>query len=62
MTDIATKHDDVQKPIIGRDKDIVLAEENPFEAMMERFDHAAKLLNLDRGLYKPRAAWSAIRR
>jgi len=26
-----------------------LAEENPFEAMMERFDHAAKLLNLDGG-------------
>src|SRR5213596_1393989 len=38
--------------IIGRDKDMFLAEENPFEAMMERFDHAAQLLNLDRGLYK----------
>jgi glutamate dehydrogenase (NAD(P)+) len=35
-----------------RDKDTFLAEENPFEAMMERFDHAAKLLNLDPGLYK----------
>src|SRR6058998_4358396 len=38
--------------IIGRDKQTFLAEQNPFEAMMERFDHAAQLLNLDRGLYK----------
>ena len=38
--------------IIGRDKDMFLAEENPFEAMMERFDHAAQLLKLDPGLYK----------
>src|SRR3979490_3059830 len=38
--------------IIRPDKQTFLAEENPFEAMMERFDHAAKLLNLDRGLYK----------
>jgi len=38
--------------LIRPDKDRFLAEENPFEAMMERFDHAAKLLNLDRGLYK----------
>jgi glutamate dehydrogenase (NAD(P)+) len=29
-----------------------LAEENPFEAMMERFDEAARLLDLDPGLYK----------
>ncbi|HET7791727.1 MAG TPA: Glu/Leu/Phe/Val dehydrogenase [Gemmatimonadales bacterium] len=41
-----------QQVIIGRDKDMFLAEHNPFEAMMERFDHAAKLLNLDAGLYK----------
>src|SRR3989441_4048745 len=34
------------------DKETFLAEENPFEAMMERFDHAAQLLNLDPGLYK----------
>ncbi|HEY0671532.1 MAG TPA: Glu/Leu/Phe/Val dehydrogenase [Longimicrobiales bacterium] len=27
-------------------------EENPFEAMMERFDRAAELLSLDSGLYK----------
>src|SRR6058998_1954909 len=38
--------------IIGRDKDMFLAEENPFEAMMERFNHAAQLLSLDPGLYK----------
>jgi len=38
--------------VIRRDKDIFLAEENPFEAMMERFDEAARLLDLDRGLYK----------
>ncbi|HXH63586.1 MAG TPA: Glu/Leu/Phe/Val dehydrogenase [Gemmatimonadales bacterium] len=38
--------------IIRPDKDTFLAEQNPFEAMMERFDHAAKLLNLDKGLYK----------
>ena len=28
------------------------SEDNPFEAMMSRFDYAAQLLNLDRGLYK----------
>ncbi|MGH7529279.1 MAG: Glu/Leu/Phe/Val family dehydrogenase [Gemmatimonadales bacterium] len=38
--------------IIRPDKQTFLAEENPFEAMMERFDHAAKLLSLDSGLYK----------
>src|SRR6266849_851573 len=38
--------------LIGPDKDTFLSEGNPFEAMMERFDHAAKLLNLDPGLYK----------
>jgi glutamate dehydrogenase (NAD(P)+) len=38
--------------IIRPDKQTFLAEENPFEAMMERFDHAAKLLSLDPGLYK----------
>ncbi|MHB1169704.1 MAG: Glu/Leu/Phe/Val family dehydrogenase [Longimicrobiales bacterium] len=27
-------------------------EENPFEAMMQRFDHAAELLELDPGIYK----------
>ena len=38
--------------LIRPDKDRFLSEENPFESMMERFDHAAKLLNLDPGLYK----------
>jgi len=38
--------------IIRPDKDTFLSEENPFESMMERFDLAAKLLNLDPGLYK----------
>jgi glutamate dehydrogenase (NAD(P)+) len=49
MTDAATK---TEPRLLLRDKDTFLAEENPFEAMMERFDHAAKLLNLDPGLYK----------
>jgi len=38
--------------IILPDKDHFLGDENPFEAMMSRFDVAAKLLNLDAGLYK----------
>jgi glutamate dehydrogenase (NAD(P)+) len=38
--------------LIRRDKDTFLAEENPFEAMMERFDDAAQILNLDPGVYK----------
>src|SRR5260370_35467059 len=38
--------------LIGPEQDTFLSEANPFEAMMERFDHAAKLLNLDPGLYK----------
>ena len=39
-------------PLIRPDKDRFLSEENPFEAMMSRFDHAAQRLNLDQGLYK----------
>jgi glutamate dehydrogenase (NAD(P)+) len=38
--------------IIRPDKDRFLGEENPFEAMMLRFDFAATKLNLDPGLYK----------
>ncbi len=38
--------------LIHPDKDRFLGEENPFEAMMSRFDVAAKLLRLDPGLYK----------
>ena len=30
----------------------VIREENPFESMMSRFDHAAKLLQLDPDLYR----------
>ena len=49
MSDPAIKTD---RPVIRPEKDTFLAEENPFEAMMERFDHAAQLLKLDPGLYK----------
>jgi glutamate dehydrogenase (NAD(P)+) len=38
--------------IVMRDKDRFLNEENPFEAMMSRFDRAAQLLDLEPGLYK----------
>ncbi len=38
--------------VIGRDKDRFLSDDNPFEDMMARFDHAAGLLGLDAGLYK----------
>ena len=40
------------KQFMGPDKDHFLSEDNPFEAMMSRFDIAAKLLKLDAGLYK----------
>ncbi len=49
MSDPAIKTD---RPVIRPEKDTFLAEENPFEAMMVRFDHAAQLLKLDPGLYK----------
>ncbi len=38
--------------VIRPDKDRFLNEENPFEAMMSRFDYAASRLNLEPGLYK----------
>src|ERR671926_993044 len=38
--------------IVRPDKDRFLHEENPFEAMMTRFDRAAELLDLEPGLYK----------
>ena len=44
MTDI--------QAFIRPEKPVFLGAENPFEAMMSRFDYAAKLLNLDKGLYK----------
>ena len=39
-------------PIVRPDKDTFLNEENPFEAMMLRFDQAADLLDLEPGLYR----------
>jgi glutamate dehydrogenase (NAD(P)+) len=47
-TDVRIQGDTVVKP----DKDTFLNEENPFEAMMLRFDKAAELLDLEPGLYK----------
>jgi glutamate dehydrogenase (NAD(P)+) len=38
--------------LVRPDKDRFLDEENPFEAMMSRFDKAAELLDLEQGLYK----------
>ena len=38
--------------IVRPDKDTFLDEENPFEAMMLRFDQAADLLDLEPGLYR----------
>ncbi len=38
--------------VLGPDKDPHLSEDNPFEGMMARFDHAAELLDLDPGIYR----------
>ena len=49
MTTVSRSNQDVIRP----DKDsALLAEQNPFEAMMSRFDYAAQRLNLDPGLYR----------
>ena len=49
MTTASRPNQDVIRP----DKDsALLAEGNPFEAMMSRFDYAAQRLSLDPGLYK----------
>jgi glutamate dehydrogenase (NAD(P)+) len=40
------------KQVIRPEKPVFFGGENPFEAMMERFDEAARLLDLDPGLYK----------
>src|ERR671911_1296705 len=48
MTTASRPNQDLIRP----DKDKFLAEENPFEAMMSRFDYAAQRLSLDPGLYK----------
>ena len=47
-TDLRLPSDTLVRP----DKDTFLDEENPFEAMMLRFDRAAELLDLEPGLYK----------
>ncbi len=47
-TDLRLPTDRIVRP----DKDHFLNEENPFEAMMSRFDRAAELLDLEPGLYK----------
>src|SRR5260221_11127710 len=47
-TDLRLPTDSIVKP----DKDSFLHEENPFEAMMSRFDRAAQLLDLEPALYK----------
>src|ERR1041385_8590493 len=47
-TDLRLPIDKIVRP----DKDRFLDEENPFEAMMLRFDRAAELLDLEPGLYK----------
>jgi glutamate dehydrogenase (NAD(P)+) len=49
MTTVSRSSQDVIRP--DRES-AMLAEENPFEAMMSRFDYAAQRLSLDPGLYK----------
>ena len=49
---MAKDHRPSTNEIVHPDKDPVLNEENPFDAMMSRFDRAAKLLKLEPGLYK----------
>jgi glutamate dehydrogenase (NAD(P)+) len=48
MATVSRPNQDLIRP----DKDKFLSEENPFEAMMSRFDYAATRLSLDPGLYK----------
>ncbi len=43
---------DAHSPAIYREPTPAVDKENPFQSMMERFDVAAELLNLDRGLYE----------
>jgi glutamate dehydrogenase (NAD(P)+) len=40
------------EPLVRPERDRFLADENPFEAMMSRFDFAAQKLDLDPGLYQ----------
>src|SRR5215208_3391042 len=48
MNTVSRPNQDLIRP----DKGKFLSEENPFEAMMSRFDYAAQRLSLDPGLYK----------
>ena len=48
VTDLRLSSNKIVRP----DKDRFLSEDNPFEAMMSRFDRAAQLLDLEPGLYK----------
>jgi glutamate dehydrogenase (NAD(P)+) len=48
MADLLLRTNSIVRP----DKDRFLNEENPFEAMMVRFDRAAELLDLEPGMYK----------
>jgi glutamate dehydrogenase (NAD(P)+) len=54
MNDATTTRDPegTAQDVLGRDKDPQLDEDNPFEAMMARFDYAAELLDLDPGIYR----------
>jgi glutamate dehydrogenase (NAD(P)+) len=54
MSDGTTTRDPAgtAQDILGRDKDPHLDEDNPFEAMMARFDYAAELVDLDPGIYR----------
>ncbi len=47
MTDPSVRSDTLVRP----EKDTFLPDDNPFEGMMQRFDRAAELLNLEPGLY-----------
>jgi glutamate dehydrogenase (NAD(P)+) len=49
VTDLRLPTDRIVRP----DKDRFLNEENPFEAMMSRFDRAADLLDSSRALQSP---------
>jgi glutamate dehydrogenase (NAD(P)+) len=43
---------DVYQPAVYQEPAPVFDQDNPFESMMERFDYAANILELDPGLYK----------
>jgi glutamate dehydrogenase (NAD(P)+) len=43
---------DVYQPAVYQEPAPIFDQDNPFESMMERFDYAANILQLDPGLYK----------